>query len=200
MPRRGDTEDQLRIDRTRCIQLKREGKSTAYIMREIGRSRKFVKKWKNKRFNQIKSIKQSGRKRILSQRSKRIIRSHRHKRQRSPRQLKTRIQNVQNVSHQTIWRFNRNEVGRPYLRRKAPRLSAINITHRRRFGREYGDYSTDDWENVLFTDETEFTLSEPANSGRDWTWTDQPENIQPSTRPENETKLMVCIYCLLLII
>lgn len=78
-----------------------------------------------------------------------------------------------------------------YKRRKTPLLSDKNVRDRRDFAIEYADYSDEDWEEVLFYDETEFTLSERQQHGVDYIWTDDSMNVPPILRPQNEQKYMV---------
>jgi transposase len=191
MPKKGDTEAKRYRDRIRCITYRDQGKSIRWIANKLNRGTKFVNKWCNKSIDDCKVKPRPGRPKILTNASKRIIRNSRNKRGGSTRKLRDRIRPIQSVSHQTVWRFQCEENVRPYRRRPQPPFSTRNINDRRAFAYEYGDWTEDDWEDVIFTDETDFTLSERQSHGVEQIWTDDPQNIQHIQRPVNEPKYMI---------
>jgi transposase len=191
MSRTRDTNIKRYNDRIRCITYREQGNSIRWIANKLKRSKTFVSKWCRRSIDDCHTVFSPGRDKILTNESKRIIRNSRNKRGGSTRKLRDRIKNIQNVSHQTIWRFQHSENVKPHTRGKQPLFTKKHIKDRKDFANEFVHWTEDDWENVVFTDETDFTLSERQNQGRDFIWSDNVENVENIQRPVNETKYMI---------
>lgn len=188
----GDTQRHQEVDRIRCVTLYRQQMWTDQeIADKIGRSRHFVIEWKRKAVNDCKTKQRSGAPHKLCAEAKALIRRSRGKRGGSSLKLKNRLRHIQDISISTIRRFQLSEGVRPYLRTKAPPLTQRNIIARGIFGRDRISWTEEQWNKVVWTDETEFTLFETMAHHKEYVWAADPASIPRIVRPTNQTKWMV---------
>jgi hypothetical protein len=89
MPKRGDTQEKQEVDRVRCLQMLKDGKTPSKIMKALRRSKKFVFGTIKYRQNtyKCKTKRRAGRPKKLTIEAKKIIRKSREKRNGSTRKL-----------------------------------------------------------------------------------------------------------------
>lgn len=195
MPKKGDTQHKQEVDRVRCLQMIKDGKTVRQIMKELKRSNYFVCETKKNRkiVYKCKTKTRTGRPRKLNAALKKIIRKSRNKRKGSTRKLAKKIKEDTgiSISKDIVWRFQREEGQKPYKRQTQPLLTIKNIEARKKFAQKYGSKSLAFWDNWLFTDEKYFGLSERSNSKNDVIWSDNPNNIKHVKQPKNEAKIMI---------
>src|SRR5580692_1595887 len=139
MVKTGDSQKKQEVDRIRCVELLNQGRKPCEIVEIIGRSRSWVYNCKDQ--SKMKSIYElstkhgSGRKTKLTKKSKRIIRLSRNKLNGSTRSLVRKIRKLanENLSKNTIQRFQKKEGVKPFLQQYVPLLTEKNIEARKKF-------------------------------------------------------------------
>lgn len=193
MPKYGDKESKQRRDRIRCIQMRRNGKAVKLIAKKCKRSESWVKKWSYLTFERAETQPKSGRPLKLTEKSKEAISKLRKSKRGSCRKVEKflRRNKIQKVCRTTILRFKKRTGNKWYKRKKVPALSPKNIEDRKAYCSKFGSKHRLWWDNVLFTDETYFGLSEKINSHNDGVWCERAEDVPPVTKVKNDDKRMV---------
>jgi len=133
--------------------------------------------WLSKKIN-VKSKGRAGRPKLLSEREENFCMM-----QMTTRKCKTVVDlskemkgrfNV-TVSRQTISRTLKNKGMKSGEKKKKPLLSAKNIKARLDFAKTHQHWTADDWERVIFSDETK--INRFNSDGRTWFWSRDPNSL-----------------------
>jgi len=138
--------------------------------------RKIIKKWNE--FGTVDNLSGRGRKRCTTKAEDRIIlRTIKKNRFISSSLTSLEMKEFYNikVSSDTVIR-RAKEIGLfPRIARKKPFLSKINKKKRFEFSKKYKDWEVEDWEKVLWTDETKINLH--SSDGKIWVWRFEGEEL-----------------------
>lgn len=159
------------------------GLSIKQVAKDMQIPYRTVQKWwmKSKRGESLKNKSGKGRKKILSTRAKIVIAKSLGKRRQSCRKLARRLSGVGEVcSKNTVNRYLTKSLGcKSYKRQKIPILTEKNIADRYHFSKMARKLSSEEWKNVIFSDESPFPLFWIPNKQVDRVWTKNRENVEP---------------------
>lgn len=174
-----NNESSLIALRHTCAVLKHyKGLRQEAIANLIGKSVKFVSKWWMRDPTNIANFekqKGSGRKPKLNEDAKKVIQSTLGKRHKSTRKISQNLcaNNIQSVSHATVWRELHRMGAKPRKRQKIPRKCRNWRQRRMEFCRIYSNHIFDEnfWINdVIYSDESIFYLNQRLNHKNDVIW------------------------------
>ena len=96
------------------------------------------------------------------------------------------------IFHMTIQRHLTNKLNaRPYKRPKIPRITEKIKENRLIFAQNHQNWSSDDWKQVLWSDESPFELFHSPNRQNDRVWATGSKNIEPIHQVKFPGKVMV---------
>ena len=79
------------------------------------------------------------------------------------------------VSRQTVARALKSFGYACRIKKKKPKLTEKHKKVRLAFAKKYESWTTDDWKNVIWSDESKFNLLN--SDGKEYFWTDRPEEL-----------------------
>jgi hypothetical protein len=156
--------------RARVVTLKREGKTNQEIAEETGLSRSTI----IRTFNQFKDRTNFYYQKPKVGRPRKMTESDARVAARMLASTKARDANdvrkkrFPQFSAQTIRRRLREQGLQAHVRRKKPLLTERHKRARRDWARAQSDWSTEDWNSVIFSDESKF--NQVGSDGRSWCW------------------------------
>jgi transposase len=181
------------IQRSRVIQLFNEGKSQAEIVRQTNFSREFVKRWVAAAEDGRGPADQPrpGSPRKLSQTDRVTIRAMlKGKQGRSTRKVAALFtaRKHKAVSRESIRSVAKQAGLKPYVRSSKPLLTEGHRHRRLEFVELYQNIN---WRQVLFTDETTFTLFGRPNRKVDIIWEENRDDVPVASTVKHAAKLHV---------
>ena len=134
-----------------------------------------------------------GRKSTLHPVVKRIIKMATGKRHQSTRKLSRRLTNAgYKASHATVHSYLRENLGmRPLKLKKSPKLTEKQRADRLKFARERTNWSVEDWQRVLWSDESPYELYRPPNRQNDRVWVASSSDVQTVPTVKHSAKVHV---------
>lgn len=182
----GRSKDLSQSDKEVIVHLAAENWTHVKIALKINRPRSTVTSFLNNRALR-KTRKSCGRKKALSQRTKRRISSLAVKNKLSSRKIH-QLTNL-TVSHSTIYRALRSNKNIKYGKlKRETKLTERHIKARMMWAKKYQTFSTE-WKNVLFSDEKKWNLDGP--DGYYSFWQDKRSNSVMSQVPNCRHSIMV---------
>lgn len=157
----------------------RNGLSHRRIASLVGVSMGLVSKIRRKLDNPP-TKNRGGRPKILSEADERkILRDLRSQKFNNAVELKRFINSSLNItiSAETIRRTLRNAGLRGRAKVKKPLLSAKHMKQRLDFAKNYSQWTAEDWEKVIWSDETK--INRLGSDGREWVWRTPGARMQP---------------------
>ena len=159
------------------------GLSIKQVAGEMNLPYRTVQKWwmKSKRGESLKNKTGKGRKTILSRRAKIVISKSVGKRRQSCRKLAGRLSGIgEKCSKNTINRYLSKTLGcKSYKRQKILSLTQKNIDDRFQFSKMARKMSSEDWKNVIFSNESPFPLFWTPNKQVDRVWSRDRGTVEP---------------------
>jgi transposase len=176
-----------KLDRARVVNLFRDGKSIAEIVRVTGFTKKFVLRWAHR--DSVQDQQHPGRPRKLSPALVKTVGAMmKGKTRRSTRRVAVLLAERKhvNVSHHTVYRAAKQIGLKPYKRHQKPLLSDGQRQRRLAFAKKYRNQN---WRTVLFTDEKTFELyGHPKNN---FVWDVSPDAVPASPTVKHPPKIHV---------
>ena len=80
-----------------------------------------------------------------------------------------------NVSRQTVSRSLKSMGSACRIKKKKPKLTERHKKARLAFAKKYESWTSDDWQRVVWSDESKFNLLN--SDGKEYYWTNRPEEI-----------------------
>ena len=171
------------------------GKPHGDVAKALGKTTRTISNWwrRHKSGLSLEDKPRSGRPSSLKRVAKIIISKSVGKRHKSTRKLARRITNKGCPTSKTaIHRYLTHNLGlRSYKRPHIPRLSEKPKIQRIKFCKERLSWPPEQWENVIFSDESPFHLFEPSNPQIDRVWSSSGQNIPPILTTKFPSHLMV---------
>ena len=182
-------------DRIRCIQLKSIGWKDHRIARELGRTDKWVRRWKRNNYDQVGDRVRFGRPRVFDARDLAYIESKTGKVGWPPSRIAKKLTKRRGsvVSGSSVRNALLRMGYKAYNRPCHPLLSPRNIFERKRLGWMMDGVPTDFWENVVFEDESLFPLNEGKCNGNQMVWAKRGEDVPPRRKPGQEKRWMCMV-------
>jgi len=181
--------------RAQAVILAKEGYSYSRIATKLSRSKGWVSKWisRAKENDVLVDKKRVGPPKILSITAKRLIKGTKYRRGQSTRHLANQLKaRSLRRSRETIRRYMINELKwKNWRRKKIPLLTATHRMKRISFAREHEHWTTEDWSNVMFTDESPFKVFYVPNHQNDTVWGSQEDNVPPAAQMKFSPSIMV---------
>ena len=181
--------------RNRAVGMLQGGITQINVAKEVGKSIRTIKRWwlKQKSGGNLEHRPGAGRRKKLSRVSKIVIAKSLGKRRQSTRSLARKITAMGNaVSKDTIHRHLTTKVrAKAYKRPKQPKLSELQKENRLKFCLDEKDWSVDDWNNILWSEESPFQLFQLSNPQNDRIWAKDNSNIPPQKTVKFPPKVMV---------
>ena len=160
------------------------GKTIREVSKNMDIPYRTVQNWwaRSKLCKSLQNKPRSGRPKVLSTRSKIIISKSIGKRRQSTRKLAKRLTGIgENCSKNTVHRYLRESLGvRSLKRQKIPKLSEKNVKDRYKFAKMAKKMTPQQWQNVIFSDESPYPLFWSPNKQVDRVWAYSPEDVEPS--------------------
>jgi transposase len=156
-----------------------EGKSARQIAREMGLSPTTVTKYRQKPVRNVAKSK-GGRPKALSQTTERyIVRKVTTGQVASAVELHKQLNNNSDdkVSYTTVCNVLKRVGLRARNKIKKPLLSKKHRKQRMNFVRKYENLTEEDWERVIFSDESK--INRLGSDGKRWTWKKRGEPMKP---------------------
>ncbi len=170
--------------RVQIVTLRGEGLSLRKIEKKTKKHRYTISRI-CKRVRQTKSFKdkpRSGRPKLLNDRQKRvlarILRNIKEKTAEGVRKEAKRYHNI-DVSRDTVARALNSMGFVARLKKKKPRLSAKQKKARFEWAKEHAKWTSDDWRNVIWSDEAPFSIIN--SNGKQYVWQKAGEPISESS-------------------
>ena len=186
------TKDQLR---SRSIGMIEAGMTQKSAATACGMNLRTVERWwqRHRHGCSLQDKPRSGRPSALTAVAKIVIRKSLDRRGFSTRKLSSKLSaKGYPVSHTTVNTYLRQKLhAKPFRRPKIPHLTPSMKEKRLLFALVHQEWSTEDWKNVLWTDESSFQLFPPSNSQCNRIWSTSSENIHPVTQIKHPPKIMV---------
>lgn len=153
-------------EKEEALQLSMSGENIFQISKILKRHHVTLKRFLSSPMQYGKKIKNAGRKKIVSNRMKRII-----KRSFGEKKISTRTvakQLSEQISHVTVWRTIRESKLKYMKMMKAPTLTCKHKSERLNFARETLLNGQPYWSKICFSDEKRFCLDGPDCSQKYW--------------------------------
>ena len=181
--------------RGRAVGLLEAGKRQARVAKVLGVGLRSVNRWwaQYKRTGKVEEKKRTGRPKVLGRIEKIIISKSLGKRRQSTRKLAKKFSaRGLKGSKDTIRRFLRKDLGvKPYHQRKTPLLTKKHIRDRLAFCRRTQNWTSEDWKQVVFSDESPFELFHPPNPKNYVVWDQDGSSVEHTGVPKFGPKVMV---------
>ena len=115
------------------------------------------------------------------------------KRHQSTRKLSQRLKSEgYQIGKSTVHRFLKDTKQlKAYKRQKQPKLTERQKQNRLKFCKEKENWTADDWNNVMWSDESPFELMHASNVQNDRVWASDSTNVPPNETVKNPPKVMV---------
>ena len=154
-----------------------------------------VQRWWS-RYNRGKTLQHvpgAGRPSKISREAKIVIAKSLGKIRQSTRKLAKRItQKGHDISKSTVHRYLRKSVGATAFKRpKIPKLTQKQIENRLKFCKDRQNWTVEEWQRVLWSDESPFELFHPTSAQNDRVWSIDNSKIPPIETVKNPPKVMV---------
>lgn len=171
------------------------GKTQREVASKCGVTIRTIKRWKRLSLNSTKGSKPGkvGRPSCLSRVAKIVLAKSLTKRNNSAGKLATKLTaKGHQCSKTTAWRYLTRNLGcRAYRRQLVPKLTAEQKKRRLKFAKEHRNWTTSDWKQVLFSDESVFELHRINNRRNDVVYARNRRDVPPSTKSKFNQKIMV---------
>ena len=96
------------------------------------------------------------------------------------------------ISHISVHRYLRHSLGvTPFKMPRRPRLTMKMKENRINFAQKHKDWTVEDWERVLWSDESPFELFSTPNRQNDRIWGKDARSIEPCTKVKFPAKVHV---------
>ena len=127
----------------------------------------------------LKSKAGRGRKPSVHPVAKRVIAMSVTKRRQSTRKLAKRLTRAGYPnSHTTVRTYLRQNLNaKPYKLSKRPKLTEKQRNYRLKFAKERKKWTVEDWQNVMWSDESPFELFHPPNRQNERVWAADPSDV-----------------------
>lgn len=170
--------------RAEAVGMIKAGKTIKDVSKAMDIAYRTIQNWwaRSKKGESLKTKQRCGRPKILSKRAKIIIAKSVGKRRQSTRKLAKRLTGKgDRCSKNTVHRYLKNSLGlKSFKRQKIPKLSEKNIKDRYQFAKMARKLTPDQWQNVIFSDESPFPLFWSPNKQVDRIWAKSPNMVEPS--------------------
>ena len=181
-------------DKNKAMGLLMAGKTLKEISKEMGMAISTLKLWK-KKFKRGESLKKKpgqGRPTVVSRVPNIIISKSINKRGQSTRKLAKRLtRSGYSMSHQTVYNhLKKSRKLHAYKPRTIPLLTKKQIENRINWCKKRRNWSIQDWERVIYSDESSFEIFHSKNRQNDQVWADNIENVPTSPSVKFPTKVM----------
>ena len=181
--------------RGRAIGMLEAGKKQVKVARDLEVPLRTLERWwaQYKRTGKMVKGKSPGRPKVLGKIEKIIISKSVGKKRQSPRKLAARFTaRGLKGSKDTIKRYLRKGFGlKPYHCRKIPLLTKKQIKDRLAFCTRLRHWTSEDWKQVVFTDESPFELYHAPNPKNDVVWSRDGSDVEHVGVPKFSPKVMV---------
>ena len=181
--------------RGRAVRMVRGGMRPTNVSKQLSISRTQLYLWlkRDKLGQGLASQPGRGRKSTVHPVAKRVIKMATGKRHQSTRKLSRRLTKAgYKVSHTTVHRYLRENLGmKPLKLRKSPKLTEKQRVHRLKFARERRNWSVEDWQRVLWSDESPYELYHPPNRQNDRVWAARGSDVPTVPTVKHSAKVHV---------
>ena len=145
----------------------------------ISRTQLYVWLKREKTGEGLKSKASRGRKPSVHPVAKRVIAMSVTKRRQSTRKLAKRLTRAgYPISHTTVRTYLRTNLNvKPYKLSKRPKLTEKQRNYRLKFAKERKNWTEEDWQNVMWSDESPFELFHPPNRQNERVWAADPSDL-----------------------
>lgn len=158
-------------DRGKAIGMLLTGKTQKEVAHCLGYNLRTVRRWwtKHRRGESLSDKKRSGRPPKIGKVGKIVLAKSLAKNNQSSRKLADKLTRYgYPCSKDTVLRYWVNELGaKAYVRRKKPKITEKQRLKRLNFCRERKNWTAQDWEKVIFSDESPFELISQPNKKND---------------------------------
>ena len=181
------------LDRSKCQWLAKQGKKNKTIAKLLGRSQRWVTKWKNRSAGQIQDKARPGRPRCLSRADLRFIETFTGRVGYPPSRIAKLLDTRRGVKvcPSTVRTALLSMGYRAYLRQMKPPFTDKNVRDRAKFARQYGHWTAEDWDHVVFSDECYFPLFEGTSMGNKYIWAKSSADVKLRVVPGQAQRWMV---------
>ena len=167
--------------RNRAVGMLKGGMTQRQVADDIGVTVRTIRGWwlRYKKGDSLKNRIGRGRKTVIGRIPKIVLAKNVGKRQISTRKLSQILKSKGfPVSHVTIHTYLRKSLKlKPYKPRIQPRLTENQRIARLKFCQERKEWSVNEWQRVIFSDESPFELFHPPNRQNDRIWSDCREKV-----------------------
>lgn len=185
----------LEQERAQMLVYKEMGFTNKEIANKMGKSQRWVTKWKARwdNFGNLCDLERSGRPTKIRGTVQKTIDKIKYKRGNSTRKLAKKLKQCgESVGHSTIHRYLRkSKKWKPFKRQKSCFLTENQMQNRLAFAKKYKDLKPEDWENYIFSDESTKYLFNQPNSKNDVVWGSQNEEVPDVKCVKNSAKVMI---------
>ena len=181
--------------RSKAIGMVEAGIPKKEVAKRLGVGYRSVRRWSlsNNLGISLETKKRSGRPPILDRVSKIVIAKSLGKRRQSTRKIAKKLRGKgYTISPTTVYRHLTCNIGaKSYKRPKRPRITNRIRENRLLFAKIHQNWTADDWENVLWSDESPSELFASPNPQNDRIWDKNTDRIEPVLKVKFPAKVMV---------
>ena len=154
-----------------------------------------VQRWwsRYKRGETLQHVPGAGRPSKISRVAKIVIAKSLGKIRQSTRKLAKRLkQRGHEISKSSVHRYLKQTVGATAFKRpKIPKLTPKQIENRLKFCKDRQNWTVEEWQRILWSDESPFEIFHPTSTQNDRVWSTDNSEIPPRETVKNPPKVMV---------